>query len=234
MPPSDVGALRRTADRQDGVVTRAQLAGLGFSPDAVRHRVRDGSLTPVWRGVYALWPLSDRGRARAATLATGPHSAASFDTSTALSQTHPLDARRSPRLAHPRPATQPSWPDHPPRTRTRGRHVRARHPGDHAAPHARGHGLARPAGPRSARARALRPEQLPRPNARRRTISRTRLPRRSRAGAGLPQPHRAVPRRPLPARLRVAGAPRRSSRPTAGPRTGHARASRRTAPGMPR
>lgn len=84
MPPSDVGALRRTADRQDGVVTRAQLAGLGFSPDAVRHRVRDGSLTPVWRGVYALWPLSDRGRARAATLATGPHSAASFDTSTAL------------------------------------------------------------------------------------------------------------------------------------------------------
>ena len=84
MPPRDVGALRGLAERQDGVVTRAQLLRLGFSPDSVRHRVRERRLTPVWRGVYALWPLSDRGRARAATLATGPHSAASFTTATAL------------------------------------------------------------------------------------------------------------------------------------------------------
>ena len=84
MTPSDVGALRRLAERQDGVVTRAQLLRLGFTPDGVRHRVREGRLTLVWRGIYALWPLSDRGRIRAATMATGPHSAASFTTATAL------------------------------------------------------------------------------------------------------------------------------------------------------
>jgi len=38
----------------------------------------------VWQGVYALGPLTDRGRIQAATLATGPHSAASFTTATAL------------------------------------------------------------------------------------------------------------------------------------------------------
>ena len=41
-------------------------------------------MTPVWRGTYALWPLTDRGRIRAATLAAGQHSAASFTTATAL------------------------------------------------------------------------------------------------------------------------------------------------------
>jgi len=84
VPPSDVGALQRLAERQHGVVTRAQVFQLGFTPDALRHQVRDGRLTPVWRGVYALWPMSDRGRAQAATLAAGQHSAASFTTATAL------------------------------------------------------------------------------------------------------------------------------------------------------
>ena len=84
MPSSDVGALKRLARRQDGVVTREQLLALGFSLDEVRYKVRTRWLEPVWRGVYAVGPLSDRGRIRAATLATGPHSAASFSTATAL------------------------------------------------------------------------------------------------------------------------------------------------------
>ena len=81
MPPIDVRAL---AKRQDGVVTRAQLLRLGFTEDEVRNRVRQRWLEPVYRGVYTLGPLADRGRIRAATLATGPHSAASFSTATAL------------------------------------------------------------------------------------------------------------------------------------------------------
>ena len=89
MPPRDVGAIKRLARRQDGIVTCEQVLALGFERDEVRYRVRTHWLEPVFKGVYVLGALTDRGRIRAATLATGPHSAASFTSATALSNLIP-------------------------------------------------------------------------------------------------------------------------------------------------
>jgi very-short-patch-repair endonuclease len=82
--PIDVDGIAR---RQDGVVTRAQLLRLA-EPVAIDNAVKAKRLFVVYRGVYAVGTdrLGDRGRVRAATLATGPHSAASFSTATALSR----------------------------------------------------------------------------------------------------------------------------------------------------
>ena len=87
MARSDVErAVARLAAAQDGVATRAQLLARGLSPKEVKTRVGHGRLVVVHRGVYAVGHggLSDRGRIRAATLATGRHSAASFSTATGL------------------------------------------------------------------------------------------------------------------------------------------------------
>jgi very-short-patch-repair endonuclease len=79
---SDVDGIAR---RQDGVVTRAQLRAFA-EPAEIDNAVKAKRLFVVYRSVYAVGDerLSDRGRIRAATLASGPHSAASFSTATAL------------------------------------------------------------------------------------------------------------------------------------------------------
>jgi very-short-patch-repair endonuclease len=58
------------ARRQHGVVTRAQLLGLGFSDAAIRHRLGEGRLHRKWRGVYAVGrpELTQHGIWMAATL----------------------------------------------------------------------------------------------------------------------------------------------------------------------
>ncbi|MGZ4269809.1 MAG: type IV toxin-antitoxin system AbiEi family antitoxin domain-containing protein [Solirubrobacteraceae bacterium] len=62
------------AERQWGVVTRAQLTALGVSERAIEGRVRRGALRRLHRGVYALGhaALRDEGVWLAAVLACGP------------------------------------------------------------------------------------------------------------------------------------------------------------------
>jgi hypothetical protein len=62
------------AARQYGVVTAAQLAGLGIRRGAVRRRVAAGRLHPLQRGVFAVGhrAVGVNGRRLAAVLAAGP------------------------------------------------------------------------------------------------------------------------------------------------------------------
>ncbi len=61
------------ARRQHGVVTRSDLEGLGFTEEAVEHRLATGRLHLISPGVYAVGrpELSPRGRWMAAVLACG-------------------------------------------------------------------------------------------------------------------------------------------------------------------
>ena len=54
MAPSNNHAARALARRQQNNLTRKQLLGLGYSHDAIRHRLAIGRLHPVFRGVYAV------------------------------------------------------------------------------------------------------------------------------------------------------------------------------------
>ena len=74
------------ARRQHGVVTQAQLLGLGFSRHAVAHRVSIGRLHPIWRGVYVVGrpTLGPRARWMAAVLACGPAALLSHRSAAAL------------------------------------------------------------------------------------------------------------------------------------------------------
>ena len=62
------------AERQHGLVTRAQLAGLGLGGHAMDSRIKAGRLHRVHRGVYAVGRpgLTTKGRFLAAVLAHGP------------------------------------------------------------------------------------------------------------------------------------------------------------------
>lgn len=75
-------AIARLATRQQGVVARRQLIGLGLSAAAIDHRVRTSRLLVVHRGVYAVGhqALTDLGRMRAALMAAGPSAVRSHTT----------------------------------------------------------------------------------------------------------------------------------------------------------
>lgn len=90
MAPKNLEATSKQAwaraRAQHGVITRRQLLDLGFSDQAIKHRLDKGRLHPIWRGVYAVgWPrLTPERRWMAAVLACGReavlshHSAAAF------------------------------------------------------------------------------------------------------------------------------------------------------------
>ncbi|HET8758792.1 MAG TPA: type IV toxin-antitoxin system AbiEi family antitoxin domain-containing protein [Solirubrobacteraceae bacterium] len=65
-------AIAALAARQQGVVTTAQLAAAGIAERAVAHRVANGRLCRVFRGVYRVGPITaPYGIEMAAVLATG-------------------------------------------------------------------------------------------------------------------------------------------------------------------
>lgn len=76
----------RLARLQHWVITRPQLLGLGFTPGAIRHRLAEGRLHRVARGVYAVGrpDLAPRGRWMAAVLSCGPHAVLSHHSAAAL------------------------------------------------------------------------------------------------------------------------------------------------------
>src|SRR5216684_3041443 len=80
---SSVWAL---ASRQHGVVTRAQLLDLGFSPKAIDHRIETGRLHRVLRGVHAVGrpQLTVYGRWMAAILSCGPEAVLSHGSAATL------------------------------------------------------------------------------------------------------------------------------------------------------
>ena len=79
----DAWALSRI---QHDVVTHAQLVELGFTHEAIRHRIRVGRLFVLWPGVYAVGRpnVTRLGRWKAATLACGPESALAGESGAAL------------------------------------------------------------------------------------------------------------------------------------------------------
>jgi predicted transcriptional regulator of viral defense system len=74
------------AGRQHGIVARRQLLELGFSAEAIEHRIAKGRLHPVRRGVYAVgWPeMTRKRRWMAAVLACGEGAALSHRSAGAL------------------------------------------------------------------------------------------------------------------------------------------------------
>jgi very-short-patch-repair endonuclease len=74
------------ATRQHGVVTRAQLLGLGFTKAKIGRWLQSGRLVAVHTGVYAVGhaALDQRGRWLAATAAAGPRAALSHGSAAVL------------------------------------------------------------------------------------------------------------------------------------------------------
>jgi len=78
-PPGLQGRIIRLAQRQQGMVSRAQLLSLGLGPGAIVHRTGTGRLARVARGVYSVGVASQTQEARwlRALLACPPGSVAS-------------------------------------------------------------------------------------------------------------------------------------------------------------
>jgi very-short-patch-repair endonuclease len=85
------------AERQHGVVTRAQLCTAGIDDSGIRRRVRDGRLHRVHQGVYAVGrpTLTANGHFLAAVVSCGPKAALSHFAAAVLTK---LMSERGPRI----------------------------------------------------------------------------------------------------------------------------------------
>lgn len=81
--PVDTWSLAR---RQHGVITRAQLLGLGWTREGIQHRIERARLHPVYRGIYAVGrpELCQMGRWMAAVLSCGPEALLGYRSAAAL------------------------------------------------------------------------------------------------------------------------------------------------------
>jgi hypothetical protein len=72
--------------RQHGVVSRPQLLALGYSREAIAHRLATGRLHVVWRGVYAVGrpQLTREGLFMGAVLACGDGAVLSHESAAEL------------------------------------------------------------------------------------------------------------------------------------------------------
>jgi very-short-patch-repair endonuclease len=83
------------AKRQHWVVARRQLLALGFTPEAIEHRLKRGRLYQLYRGVYAVGrrDVGRRGTFMAAVLACGEDSVLSHEAAAELWEIWPGRAR---------------------------------------------------------------------------------------------------------------------------------------------
>jgi very-short-patch-repair endonuclease len=74
------------ARNQHGVIARRQLVALGFTDDAIRHRISRGRLRSIWRGVYAVSgpEITGLGSWMAAVLACGANAVISHESAAVL------------------------------------------------------------------------------------------------------------------------------------------------------
>jgi very-short-patch-repair endonuclease len=86
MATTTVQSIWALVRRQHGVVARWQLLDAGLSSEAVRHRIREGRLHPLFRGVYAVGrpQVTPYGRWMAAVLACGEEAHLSHRSAAAL------------------------------------------------------------------------------------------------------------------------------------------------------
>jgi predicted transcriptional regulator of viral defense system len=112
--------IARTAARQHGAVTVAQLLAAGLDRDAIAYRRRVGRLHLLHRGVYAVGhrPPSPLATAMAAVLACGPNAALSHRSAATL-------WRILPRWNSPVEVTTPTKRSHPGICIHRSRHADA-------------------------------------------------------------------------------------------------------------
>lgn len=76
----------RLAENQHGIVSSDQLRKIGYTPQAIYHRIRAGRLHPLHRGVYAVGRrhVTDHGRWMAAVVACGGGAVLSHSSAAAL------------------------------------------------------------------------------------------------------------------------------------------------------